>query len=1520
MKKKLGMKLCSISLVLVMVVSLFSGMFTFSASAATGTIDPSTVTSYSVWDGSSTDTSWTSAGTKAYYITSAAELAGLAYAVNEGTTYSGYTFYITAHIDLGKYEWTPIGKYNAGSLIFAGKLIGAYNKTVGSDVVIKNMKITTAPQVNYGLIGSYSGSEVSSITLLDPVVSGALNTAGFFVGYGKTNAKTFSDLAVVNGTMNISGTSSSKWVGGIAAYTNGVNVTFSNCSVDAKINVEGHKYVGGFVGQANKTVKFENCKSLAEITASSSPVGGFLGYIPNGTLTFTGCYSGVNINSEEKRAAGFVGELGALGTSTVTTFTRCQFDGLVTSSGTQSGAFVGRLQAGTTNGNNALTFDSCVNTGISINSVGISRGGVSWIGLVAGNSYGATYLDLTIKNTTCYSATNAGIAPINDKLDLTVNLTYGSGSSTKTVSCSSSTEALGAYDDPTLLSSVSNMSSTFTTANGWSINGSKPVLTIAADIDDPYAEADLSWLDIDRAVATDDASPVPYSKATIDTTEKYIGLAKVSHLSGALLTNCDFVIDWTKIDTVKATDDLFAEDFELVLNEKATYTAKINGASVDSNVFSVALQTRAGDTDGYYDVRFLSGVNSLADYENVGFEITRNDTGAKLTLSTTQVYTSIKGADVVYTPADTVSDDATHFYAVVVDNIAADMSITVQAFATLTDGTKIYGKAQKGTVGNTSNQTKTALDTVAGEYQIVYAEGNSETREVALALRDYIEIATGARMPVVTDTAANKNASVTKDILVGATSRISDEPTSLDYYGMMIKRTDDKILLVGGSDVAYKQAYIHLADMLEASATVDGVSWATYASGDDSWAISTITGGAESYLSSFTPAWAPSTWSYTTNYKKSWISDFEEKTAAMLQGGRVTSKAHRGDITNYPDCSIEGIASSILAGVDAVEFDVHITLDGVPVLMHNATLNGTTNVEDYVGCEGYPNSTYVCDWTYTQLKDLCLTDGSGAVTSCKIATLYEALKLCAGRVFVQIDDKTHNLTGGSVGVINDSDTVYDLATAADARETLMHYYYNERVYEGSYNVNQATYTDVYKNWIETYDIRNSTDADDIAFVSYIEWCERLGTNNIKQSKWPLRGEDDTLAETEAQWNTMLGKGYTSFWTENPYLLCTWIQANYTAVAANITPANSDLTAYSYGTGDTYNFDSVFGDGNSCVTCVDELPKDAICDVCGNDVPCTACVDQNPRDAICDVCGGTITYGADDLMEINSEYRVLISSDQHFTYRNNWYNVTPEDRLQMWVDAVLEEHARRPFDLIILNGDYSLDYWGSGGSVLKDGICTTEQFVDRYVSQIRDAMPDVPVFVLPGNHDAFKDDTWYEMTGNHRQETFKLGNNVFVMMDSYATNLEPSTEPSGGAKFLSPMDTEYLQEQINNYPGCNFYLVTHHFGFNNDDNADFREVIAANDNIVALFQGHEHKTDVVDLGETYNNKKIFNTGNFSYTEVSNIYDCFWGFRDLLILKDKAHSRYIIANSTAYVNGKWRDFTRTTNAASDIAYPN
>lgn len=53
----------------------------------------------------------------------------------------------------------------------------------------------------------------------------------------------------------------------------------------------------------------------------------------------------------------------------------------------------------------------------------------------------------------------------------------------------------------------------------------------------------------------------------------------------------------------------------------------------------------------------------------------------------------------------------------------------------------------------------------------------------------------------------------------------------------------------------------------------------------------------------------------------------------------VTAVAHRGDPYRFRENTTDSLRSALEQGADAVEIDVRLTRDGVPVLLHDATLN-----------------------------------------------------------------------------------------------------------------------------------------------------------------------------------------------------------------------------------------------------------------------------------------------------------------------------------------------------------------------------------------------------------------------------------------------------------------------------------------------------------------------------------------------------------------------------------------------------
>ncbi len=103
--------------------------------------------------------------------------------------------------------------------------------------------------------------------------------------------------------------------------------------------------------------------------------------------------------------------------------------------------------------------------------------------------------------------------------------------------------------------------------------------------------------------------------------------------------------------------------------------------------------------------------------------------------------------------------------------------------------------------------------------------------------------------------------------------------------------------------------------------------------------------------------------------------------------------AHRGVPTDVPENTMAGFQRALELGADAVEMDVRLTRDGVPVLFHNFYLQGRTNA-----------SGPVFALTWDELRRLELTGGDSA-DSCRIPALREVLEAFAGRLGLEIELK-----------------------------------------------------------------------------------------------------------------------------------------------------------------------------------------------------------------------------------------------------------------------------------------------------------------------------------------------------------------------------------------------------------------------------------------------------------------------------------------------------------------------------------
>ena len=106
----------------------------------------------------------------------------------------------------------------------------------------------------------------------------------------------------------------------------------------------------------------------------------------------------------------------------------------------------------------------------------------------------------------------------------------------------------------------------------------------------------------------------------------------------------------------------------------------------------------------------------------------------------------------------------------------------------------------------------------------------------------------------------------------------------------------------------------------------------------------------------------------------------------------ITVVAHRGDWRHFPENSLKGIESAIKKGIDVIEIDLAMTSDSVLVLMHDRTVDRTTNGKGRVD-----------SYTLDSIRTLRLKNGWGGLSHYGIPTLEEVLHMVKGRVVINID-------------------------------------------------------------------------------------------------------------------------------------------------------------------------------------------------------------------------------------------------------------------------------------------------------------------------------------------------------------------------------------------------------------------------------------------------------------------------------------------------------------------------------------
>ena len=239
--------------------------------------DNTTEENGNIWDGSTKDTAWYNGTSTSFSLSTAAELAGLTELVNNGNNFEGKTITPLNDIDLGGFEWTPIG---TESTSFKGTIRGE-----GDGIEIINLKISSEVKSSSdgqnvaGFIGFLEGGGIENITFSDASISVGEDVATAVVA-GFMNGGTINKVEVNNA--DIQGEYKSD-MGAIAGklYDSG---SVTNCTVIGTSIILATKNnewmscnIGGIVGSfSNEGVQTEKIISGNVVDLSTDPNAVFI--------------------------------------------------------------------------------------------------------------------------------------------------------------------------------------------------------------------------------------------------------------------------------------------------------------------------------------------------------------------------------------------------------------------------------------------------------------------------------------------------------------------------------------------------------------------------------------------------------------------------------------------------------------------------------------------------------------------------------------------------------------------------------------------------------------------------------------------------------------------------------------------------------------------------------------------------------------------------------------------------------------------------------------------------------------------------------------------------------------------------------------------------------------------------------------------------------------------------------------------------------------------------------------------
>lgn len=259
---------------------------------------------------------------------------------------------------------------------------------------------------------------------------------------------------------------------------------------------------------------------------------------------------------------------------------------------------------------------------------------------------------------------------------------------------------------------------------------------------------------------------------------------------------------------------------------------------------------------------------------------------------------------------------------------------------------------------------------------------------------------------------------------------------------------------------------------------------------------------------------------------------------------KVMVAAHRGDWRNAPENSLLGFKSAADMGVDIVELDLGKTKDGVIIIMHDQTIDRTTNGKGKPG-----------DYTFDEIRKFGLRNGLGRVTPNVIPTLEEVMIALKGKNVMVNLDKSYPYYEEAFAILQKTGTLKQAIFKAEVAYADLKQRYPDLVDKITYmpivNLSKPEAKQIITDYLanmKPFAFEMNFGKDTSAILADNKFITTKGTRVWLNSLWASLNaghDDDTAIEggnLKDSWDWLIAHGATVIQTDRPKEMIKYLQA------------------------------------------------------------------------------------------------------------------------------------------------------------------------------------------------------------------------------------------------------------------------------------------------------------------------------------------------------------------------------------------